>query len=206
MVVTHQHNQAAILGHAPERRQRVLGHGHGQALAEVDLAHGAALAGLGLGALDLAQAALLLRQGRLEAGVGVDAAEALGRQLARVRGKDVVAKVLGAELARERVARAGKEHLLAHGRRVGHVRHGDEVRRRRVPPQQRVRRLPRLQVRREHVEAVVERGRGGGRAQQLHRHQRLARDADDERKRIGGGEQLVELLVQLLGGCESWLC
>lgn len=83
----------------------------------------AALSGLGL--LDALQTLLLLGQGRGQAGMGLVLGPAVSGEFLLGGDEKGLAEALDAELADERQARGGEEHLLAHGGRVGDVGDGD---------------------------------------------------------------------------------
>lgn len=201
--MTYQHNEALALlaAHLAQGHQRVGGDGHVHVLAEMDLALSRAGAGLGLGALDLAEGALLLGEGRLELGVAVVLGEALGAQLLGRGGEDGLAEVLGPQLAHQRQPRRREQHLLADLGRVGHVRDGDEPRRVRVPLQQDVEGLGGLQVRGQRGQVAREVGRGRGERRQ--RRQGFVFDGDEETEEGVVGQELVELGDQLLRCCRQ---
>ena len=165
------------------------------------LAHASALPGLLFGALDLAQAPLLLGQGSIELSVGIVLLESLRGELLGNSRKDSLAEVFGAQLARQGQACRGKQHLLAHGGGIGHVGHGYQGRRRVVSAQEDVEGFICLDVRgKEGGDVGIEVGRGG--REKLDRLELFALDGDQQTK-VLVGEQVVKLRHQLLRRCGS---
>lgn len=143
-IATYQRHQAlAPVGlQLLEGLQRVLLHGHGHALAEVDLPGAGAPSALdGLCLLDALEAPLLLGQRRLELLVLVVLLEALRGELVAGGGVDGLAEVLAAQLAHQGQPRRGEQHLLPDLGRVRDVADGDEPRRRVVAFEKKVERL-----------------------------------------------------------------
>lgn len=122
---------------------------------------------------------------------------ALAQLLGR-RHEDGLAEVLRPELPHERQPRRCEQHLLPHGRRIGHVRHGEQARGIVVAAEEDVERFVGLDVLLQAGKVVAEAGgfKGEGRAGD----EGFAFDGDDEAKGVGAGEEGGELSLELLGG------
>ena len=83
-------------------------------------------ASLLLSPLHLAKTLLLLRQRRVQLRVGIMLLKSLAGQLLGGGREDGLAEVFGPELADQRQARRGEQHLLPHGSGVGDVGDGDQ--------------------------------------------------------------------------------
>lgn len=163
----------------------------------MDLPSARARSGLLLSSLYLTQSLLLLGQRGRQLVVRVMLLEAAGAQLVSRVGQDTLAEVLGSELADEGQACGCEEHLLAHGRLVGDVRHGEEIGGIVVAAEDGVEGGVGLEVGLESGEIVAE-GRARG-WEGCRGGEGLFLDGDQEAKRRRRLEQRRELSLELLG-------
>lgn len=188
----------SLLTYVLHRRNGVLADWHLQTLTEVNLPGSRATARLLLCPFHLSQAPLLLCQGSLQCRVFIMLLEALGAQLICCRCKYRLTKVFAAQFSHQSEARGGEEHLLSHWSGIRHICYSDEAWRGVVSTQEDVECFIGSDVRREQREGVGEARLG--RSEELAWLQGFGRDGDDKPKVGRVGEEVIELIDELLRG------
>lgn len=180
---THKRNNPHPLTHRQllQRHHRIIPHRHRHLASQMNLPLTRSTARLLLRAFHLAQTLLLLRQRRVQRRVRIVLLKPSARQLLGRRREDGLPEVFRPQLAHERQPRRGEQHLLPHGRRVGHVGDGDQGRGGVVAPEDDVEGLFLFDVRgQEGVDVGGEGGAGGGGGQGLDGLELFVGDVNEE--------------------------